>query len=113
MKTKLTALATAMVLSIGAAIGAAPAVAQTAYGWQLMTPNEVAAHRTNLRDLPPAARVAYRARHHEEMKQRAEAMGLVLPDQPQFAGAGRRIGAGGIGPGYGFRGPGGRRCCRW
>lgn len=112
MTTKLTALTTAAVLGIGIALGANPASAQTTYGWQLMTPNEVAAHRTNLRNLPPAERVAYRARHHEEMKQRAETKGLVLPDQPQFAGAGRRVGAGGYGPGCGFRGLGGRRCRR-
>ena len=110
MTTKLTALATAAALGIGITLGANPAAAQTAYGWQLMTPNEVAAHRANLRNLTPAERVAYRARHHEEMKQRAEAKGLVLPDQPQFVGAGRRTGAGGYGPGYGFRGPGWRRC---
>ncbi len=112
MTTKLTALATAAVLGIGIAIGAGPTTAQTAYGWQLMTPQEWAIHRTNMRSLPPTERQAYRARHHQEMKQRAEAKGLTLPDQPQFAGAGRRAGAGGYGPGYGFRGPG-RRPCRW
>ena len=112
MTTKLTVLATAVVLGIGIALGANTASAQTAYGWQLMTPGEVAAHRTHLRNLSPAERVAYRARHHEEMKRRAETKGLVLPDQPQFAGPGPRGGVRGFGPGYGFRGPGGRRC-RW
>jgi hypothetical protein len=112
MTTKLTVLATAAVLGIGAVIGAGPAVAQTAYGWQLMAPQEWAEHRAILRTLPYAERQAYRARHHEEMKQRAESKGLTLPDQPLFSGGGRRTGAGAYGPGYRFRGPGGRPC-RW
>ena len=108
MTTKLTTLAIAVVLGIGAG----QAAAQTAYGWQLMSPQEQAAHRANMRTLPYAERQSYRARHHEEMKQRAEARGLTLPDEPLFAGAGRRTGARAYGSGYGFRGPGGRRC-RW
>lgn len=108
MKSRLTALTVAAALGIGAVLAHQPAFAQSVYGWQLMTPQELAAHRTAMRNLPPAERTAYRARHHEQMTQRAEARGLVLPEQPLVAGAGRRAGVPGYGPGYGFRRPGGR-----
>lgn len=107
MRTKLTALAIAAVLGIGAG----QAAAQNVYGWQLMNPQEQAAHRANMRTLPYAEREAYRFRHHEQMKQRAAASGLAVPDRPLVAGTGRRNGTGAYGPGYG-RGRGGR-CCRW
>ena len=78
--------------------------AQTYYGSQLMPPQERAEHRAIMRRLPPSERDDYRARHHEEMKQRAESMGLSIPDQPPTYGRGfyRR------GPGYGY-GRGGPR----
>ena len=107
MKSKLTTLAIAAVLGIGAG----QAGAQTAYGWQLMDPQERAAHRAAVQTLPYAEREAYRTQHHEQMKQRAAAKGLTLPDRPLVAGGGRRNGAGAFGPGNGFRGRGGR-CCR-
>ena len=88
---------------------AAPADAQQPYyyGSQLMTPEEWARHRATLESLPPAEREAYRAQHHEQMRQRAEAMGLTLPSQPPPVGRGMGPGMGrGMGPGYGWSSPG-------
>ena len=79
------------------------AFAQTSYGSQLMTPQERAEHKAIMRSLPPNERETYRAQHHEDMKKRAESMGLTLPDQPPTYG--RMFGRGG--PGYGY-GRGGR-----
>lgn len=85
------------------------AFAQTYYGSQLMDPQERAEHRAIMRSLSPEEREEYRAQHHEDMKRRAESMGLSFPDQPPTYGRGfnRR------GPGYGYgrggpgyRGPG-------
>ena len=86
--------------SIGAAFG------QTYYGSQLMSPEERAEHRAKMRSLPPSEREAYRAEHHEEMKKRAESMGLSLPDEPPAYGGGFGRRGPGYGYGYGRRGPG-------
>lgn len=96
------------VLSLGLAFSAS---AQTTYGSQLMTPQERAEHRATMRSLPPAERDAYRAEHHEKMRQRAEAKGLSLPENapPRGQRSDRGWGypgVGGWGPGYGY--PGGR-----
>jgi hypothetical protein len=93
-------------MTLGAAILALisidAAFAQTYYGSQLMSPEERAEHRAVMRSLPPSEREAYRAQQHEAIKERAESMGLSLPDQPQAY-----RGSGGRGPGYGY-GRGGR-----
>ncbi len=102
MKTKRSLLSIATALGIGIGLSSSPAAAETVYGWQLLTPQEWAAHRTTMRTLSPAERAAYRARHHEEMQKLAQAQGLTLSDEPLFAGGGCR----GYGPGYGFRGGG-------
>ena len=89
--------------------------AQTTYGSQLMSPEERAEHRAKMRSLSPSEREAYRTEHHKVMKERAESMGLSMPDQPPAQrGFGRR------GPGYGYgrggRGywkPGYRRAAPW
>jgi hypothetical protein len=93
-KTTMVVGAAALVLvSIDVAFG------QTYYGSQVMSPGERAEHRAMMRSLPPSEREAYRAKHHEEMKERAESMGLPWPEQPPAdRGYGRR------GPVYG--GPG-------
>ena len=80
------------------------AFAETSYGSQLMSPVERSEHRATMRSLTPSEREAYRAEHHEAMKQRAESMGLSLPDQPPTYGQG--FGRGGPGYGYGRGGPG-------
>lgn len=102
MKMKRTLLAVAAITGLGIGLSSDLAATETVYGWQLMTPDEWAEHRTAMRSLPPAERVAYRDQHHEQMKQRAEAQGLTLPDEPVFAGGPGR----GYGRGYGFRGAG-------
>ena len=79
------------------------ATAQTYYGSQLMAPEERAEHRAIMRNLPPHEREAYRAEHHEAVKNRAEAMGLAVPDQPLHYLGGR--GPGGRAYGQGWRGP--------
>ena len=80
------------------------ASAQTYYGSQLMTPQERAEHRATMRSLPPSEREAYRAEHHEAMKERANSMGLSIPDQPPYYG--REYGRRSPGYGYGRSGPG-------
>jgi uncharacterized membrane protein (DUF106 family) len=50
--------------------------AQTYYGSQLMSPEERVEHRAMMRSLQPSEREAYRAQHHEAMKERAESMGV-------------------------------------
>ena len=80
------------------------AFAQTYYGSQLMAPRERAEHRAIMRSLPPGEREEYRAQHHEDMKKRAESMGLSLPDQPPAYGRG--FNRSGPGYGYGRGGPG-------
>ena len=106
MITRHTVLAIGAALALGTAVGSHSLAAQPVYGWQLMEPEEWAAHRTNMLNLPPEERAAYRARHHAEMRQRAAALGLTLPEQPRFAGAGARRGGKGYGRGYGNGGPG-------
>lgn len=83
--------------------------AQTYFGRQLMTPQELEEHRAVMRSLPPNAREAYRAQQHEAMKKRAESLNLPLPDRPRAYGGG--FGRGGPGYGHrhccpGYRGPG-------
>jgi hypothetical protein len=89
-----------------ASIGAASA--QTYYGSQLMTPEERAEQAAKMRSLPPGERESYRAERHEEMKNRAESMGLSLPDEPPAYGRGYGLRGPGYGYGYGYghRGPG-------
>ncbi|HEU4671050.1 MAG TPA: hypothetical protein VFR91_10085 [Dyella sp.] len=74
-----------------ATTGQAPVV----YGSQLMTPAERNAYRQQMRSMKTAQeREAFRARHHEEMQQRARKRGVQLPDMPPMGGA-----RGGMGPG--------------
>jgi hypothetical protein len=72
------------------------ASAETYYGSQLMTPQERGGHRDKMRSLPQSEREAYRTQQHEAMKERAESMGLSIPDQPPV-----QRGFGHRGPGYG------------
>jgi hypothetical protein len=99
---------TTMVLGVAVLVLASigTALAQTYYGSQLMTPQERAEHRAKMRSLPPSERETYRAEHHEEMKKRAESMGLSLPDEPPAYGRGYGRRGPGYGYGYGRRGPG-------
>lgn len=112
-----SALATALSLPTGFALAAdpepAPAKAQTPepepiYGSQLMTQQE----RTEYRAKMSAAKTVeeqeqIRKEHHEQMKERAQAHGVTLPDEPPARGGGMGPGGGGMGPGGGGMGPGG------
>lgn len=112
-----SALATALSLPTGFALAAdpepAPAKAQTPkseqiYGSQLMTPQERAEYRAKM----SAAKTVeeqeqIRKEHHEQMKERAKARGVTLPDEPPARGGGMGPGGGGMGPGGGGMGPGG------
>ena len=80
---------------------------QDIYGWQLMTPQERAEHRTKMHSLKTEEeREAYRLEHHKKMQERSKERKLTLPDMPPAQGRGMGPGAGGMGP-HGGRGPGG------
>ena len=77
---------------------------ETVYGYQLMTEQERAEHRTKMRSFnTEAEREAYRRQHHEMMQERARAQGVTLPDEPMPRGQGRGMGKG-QGQGQGYRG---------
>lgn len=77
------------------------------YGRQLMTEQELAQHRAQMRSLQTEqAREAYRLEHHKRMQLRAQEHGLTLPEEPgpYGRGAGPRDGTGmGAGPQGGGR----------
>lgn len=78
------------------------------YGRQLMTEQEMAQHRAQMRSLKTEqAREAYRLEQHKRMQLRAQERGVTLPDEPgpYGRGAGPRDGSG---SGLGAQG-GGRR----
>ena len=53
------------------------------YGSQLMSDPERSAYQTKMRSLKTdQAREAFRLEHHEEMKIRAAASGVTLPNEP-------------------------------
>lgn len=83
---------------------------QAVYGRQLMTPEELAAHRARMRAATSTEeRARIREEHHARMLERARERGVTLPDEPPAHG----MGAGrGPGPGSDDRprmggGPGG------
>jgi hypothetical protein len=77
------------------------------YGSQLMTAEERTQHRAKLRAAKTwQEREQIRNEHHEQMKLRAKAKGVTLPDEPPAAGKGGGMGPGGAGMGAGM-GPGG------
>lgn len=87
-------------------------ITRPARGWQLMTPEERAAHRdAMLNARTPEERQALREQQHKLMQERAAAQGIALPDEPGPYGRGWKHGRGpghGAAPGYG----GGRGGCR-
>ena len=59
------------------------------YGSQLMSEPERSAYQTKMRSLKTdQAREAFRLEHHEEMKIRAAARGITLPNEPLAKGLG-------------------------
>lgn len=69
---------------------------------QSMSPEARSRHQQTMHSLSPAERETYRARHHEEMKRRAESMGVYPRNQP--LGSGRSLSP--WGPGYSQGGTG-------
>jgi hypothetical protein len=91
---------TAILLGIGLAAGV---VAQddTVYGWQLMSQQERIEYRTKMQSLKTEQeREAFRIQHHEQMKERAKAQGVTVPEEPMPRRQNRSPGDGpGRGPG--------------
>jgi len=74
---------------------------EVVYGWQLMSQQERIEYRTKMHSLKTEQeREAFRIQHHEQMKERANAQGVTLPEEPMPR---QRDLAPGGGPG---RGPG-------
>ena len=101
----LSALLGALLLASGGAV-AADAAQEPIFGSQLMTEQERVEHRTAMRSAQTDdERVAARAKHHEQMVQRAQERGVTLPatppEQRPYAGA-----RGGMGPGMNAGGQG-------
>lgn len=72
------------------------------YGSQLMTQQERDEYRAKRRVAQTTEeREQIRKEHHESMKERARARGVILPDEPPVRG-------GGMGPGGGMGSGGGR-----
>jgi hypothetical protein len=74
------------------------------YGSQMMTRQERNAYRQKMQAAKTLEeRERIRTEHHEQMKQRAQARGITLPDEPP-AGRGPASAGGGMGPGGGMGG---------
>lgn len=70
-------------------------IADQPYGWQMMTPEERAAHCNAMRAATsPEQREQLRAAHHAQMAARASQRGIAMPETPPQGG----------GPGAGCRG---------
>lgn len=66
---------------------------ERAYGWQLMTLKERAAHRAKITSLKTAKeREEYRNQHHLKMQARAKQQGKQLPEKPMERGTGHMRG---------------------
>jgi hypothetical protein len=107
-------LATVAALSLAAGMlaaaptGGAYAQEPPIYGSQLMTEQERAEYRIRLGNAASEEeRQRIRLEHHAEMQKRAQAMGVVLPDEPPAPGRGMGQGMGqGMGRGMGQGGGG-------
>lgn len=67
------------------------------HGYQLMTPDEIAAHRARMQAASPQERARIRAEHRKRMVERARERGITLPENPPMGGGkgpGPRKGAG-------------------
>ncbi len=105
----LFALATTLSLPTGFALAGNSEPAQVkpqaskqeqVYGSQLMTQQERTEYRARMSAAKTAdERAQIRKEHHEQMKDRANARGVMLPDEPPASGRGMGPGGGGMGPG--------------
>jgi uncharacterized membrane protein len=104
----LSALATALFLSVGIASAADPVQdkakvqkQEQVYGSQLMTKQERAEYRAKMRAAKTTEeREKIRSEHHEQMQARAKERGVSLPNALPPRGSGMGTG-GGMGPGNG------------
>ncbi len=75
------------------------------YGWELMTEQERAEHRTKMQSMKTMEeRDRYMMEHHKKMQERAKQRGVSLPDHPhpQNKGMGNKCGGReGMGKGMG------------
>lgn len=104
-KLLLSLVAAGLLLTSGGAFAADP-VTEPIFGSQLMTEQERNEHRNAMRSArTDEERSTIRAKHHEQMLQRAQERGVTLPATPpeQRPYAGQR---GGMGPGMGAGGQG-------
>lgn len=102
----LSTLAAAVFVAFATPVLAAdPVRDQDLYGYQLMTPQERAAHRDKMRAAKTyEERERIRKEHHAAMQIRAKEKGVTLPDEPPAGrGPGSGPGGGGMGPGGGGR----------
>jgi hypothetical protein len=106
MQRHLVSLMTGLLIA-GVAIGTytPPAMAaektqareqEQVYGYELMTEQERAEHRTRIRSLKTEQeREQFRLEHHKKMQERAKERGVTLPDEPLPRGKGLGGGQGG------------------
>ncbi len=106
MKRHLVSLMTGLLIA-GAAISVytPPAVAaettqaqeqEQVYGYELMTEQERAEHRKQMRSFKTEQeREKFRLEHHKKMQERAKERGVTLPEQPLPRGKGMGGGMGG------------------
>lgn len=100
----LMAYAVTALLALPAATAAAADAQEQGYGRQLMTEQERNEYRERMRAATSAEeREQIRNEHHERIRERAEARGIRLPEQPPAGGMGqgRGMGQGGMGKGGG------------
>lgn len=105
---KLGLICIALLFSLNTQIVNAAQEQHEVYGWQLMSERERNEYREKIRNLKTKQeREQFRAEHHEQMRKRAEAQGLSLPEKPRHE---MGTGAGpGDGMGMGKGGGAGRR----
>jgi len=104
--------ALAATLSLPAATAFAADQQEQIYGSQLMTQQERNEYRARMQAANTAQeREQIRAEHHERMKERAQARGVSIPDEPPARRGGKAANRGGpgrgAGAGRGGRGPDG------
>lgn len=103
MKRTLIVSALVVVMSFSTGLSFAIDQEEQICGSQLMTQQERNEYRAKMRSAKTVEeREQIRKEHHEQMKERAKARGVALPEEPPFRG-------GGMGPGGGRMGAGGGR----
>jgi len=94
-----------LLLALSLSAPLAMAQEEPIYGQQLMTEQERAEHREQMRNLrTEEEREAFRQEHHERMQERARERGVTLPEEPGQRGKGMNQGQGqkkGMGQGQG------------